>query len=466
VLVVNTNRERSPQALLPLGACCVASAAVDAGHDTRFLDLCFARRPVPIVERTCAQFQPDVVGLSIRNLDNCDFCAPRSYLCDYAEIIKAIRRSCSATIVIGGPAVSQAPQALLKRLGCQIAVAGEGERAFPALLGVLGRGGDPASVVGVFTVASQAPALNPPKDLDDLPDPRLGKWLDMRAYRAWDSPLPLQTKRGCEFDCAHCCYPALEGRAWRLRSPEWVAQQVAEASNLGLRWVEFVDSVFGWPEEHSVASCEAIARVQRKIALATLDLNPVGCTDALIEAMNAAGFTAVGVSADSGADKMLSALNKPFRRQDIASAVERLRKLKARKLWLFMIGGPGENEETVRETADFIESLPLTDLVLVTYGVRVLPNTRLRETAIAEGIISEDDPLIEPTFYFSNQIAPERARGIIAAARFPSANMVTLSDTSHGLASLPPRLFRLLGATPPFWRYVRAINRLRRLARI
>jgi len=89
--------------------------------------------------------------------------------------------------------------------------------------------------------------------------------------------------------------------------------------------------------------------------------------------MNAAGFTAVGITVESGSDTMLDSLNKGFMTEDIWRARGNLSRLNARKMWIFMLGGPGETEKTVRETAAFIESLPHSDLVMVTHGIRVLP---------------------------------------------------------------------------------------------
>jgi radical SAM superfamily enzyme YgiQ (UPF0313 family) len=144
----------------------------------------------------------------------------------------------------------------------RLAVAGEGELCFPRLLKAIADGGDAQTVPGVVSADQQSDTVPPIPiaDLASLPDPRPARWLDLRRYAAYDAAMPVQTKRGCAFKCVYCCYPLLEGHAWRLREPEWVAAQVAEARSAGLRGVEFVDSVFGFPEEHALACCEAVVR--------------------------------------------------------------------------------------------------------------------------------------------------------------------------------------------------------------
>jgi anaerobic magnesium-protoporphyrin IX monomethyl ester cyclase len=468
ILLVSTNRERSPQTIVPLGVCCVASAAEAAGHEITLLDLCFERDPTRAMTAAARSLGPDVVGFSIRNFDNCDYTSPRSYLPEIAEVVGACREACGAKIVLGGSAVSQAPEALLRTLGGDVAVVGEGEEAFPALLRALESGSDVAAVPGVVVGECSSPSrCLPEASLAAVPDPNPSRWLDLRRYRAHDAALPVQTKRGCMFDCAYCAYPLLEGREWRLREPEWVAEQVAEAPKAGLRSVDFVDSVFGLPRDHAIACCEAIARrTQGRLPLSTMDLNPLGCSSDLVQAMNAAGFSAVGISAESGSDAMLASLRKGFASDDLRRAAANVRALDAARLWVFMLGGPAETEATVRETARFIGELSHSDLVMVTHGLRVLPGTALRARLVDEGTLEPDVDLSQPVFYHSPHVTPERSAAILRECGFPPCNVVTLTDGGHRLAPMVQRVASMLGVRPPFWRYLPAINRARRLLRV
>jgi len=120
--------------VLPLGACCIASAAEAAGNDVRFLDLTFRPHPEAAVSEDIKCFEPDVIGISVRNLDNCDYLHPHSYLPEIRKIVEACRSASRAVIVAGGAAVGLASEMIAGYLGCDLAVAGEGETAFPLLL--------------------------------------------------------------------------------------------------------------------------------------------------------------------------------------------------------------------------------------------------------------------------------------------------------------------------------------------
>src|SRR4051812_19263763 len=143
VLLVSANRERQPYPVVPNGLACVASALDAAGHDVRFLDLCFERDPVASVTRAIRESSPAIVGVSIRNIDNSDAIALRHYTPEGREIFAAIRKaSPHAKIIAGGAAFGVAPESLFRDFGVDYAVAGDGERASVELVNTLARGDD------------------------------------------------------------------------------------------------------------------------------------------------------------------------------------------------------------------------------------------------------------------------------------------------------------------------------------
>lgn len=464
VLVISTNRERAPQALVPAGPHLVAAAARAAGHDAEVLDLCFVRDPARAVAQALRRDPFDVIGLSIRNLDNCDACSPHSYLPYIKRIVETCRAHCAAPIVLGGSATSQVPEAMLPYLGAEFAVVGEGECPFPALLQALETGADPALVPGVASVREGAFHIEPstsPHSLNDLPRMEPRRITNLGSYRGSDATWPLQTKRGCGLRCSYCVYPLIEGSHWRLRDPDLVAEELVVARQSGLRMAELVDSVFGFPADHALACCEAAAAVDGP-PLCAMELNPGAVTPELMEGMNAARFTAVAITAESGSDTMLAALGKNYDVSQLHRASRHLRRLQAAKMWIFMLGGPGENVTTVRETVNFIDSLPATDMVFVTHGVRILPRTALQRDLIASGELAADDSLLWPTFYQSPQITPAAAEALLGQSTFPRTNRVTISDAGHPLVPVAQRVVAACRFAPPYWRHMRRLNMLRR----
>src|SRR5436190_254100 len=105
VLLVSTNRERQPYPVVPNGLACVASALDAAGYHVEFLDLCFAKDPVGTAREASQRFAPDIIGVSVRNIDNSDAIALRHYTPEARDILRELRASApKAKIIAGGAA--------------------------------------------------------------------------------------------------------------------------------------------------------------------------------------------------------------------------------------------------------------------------------------------------------------------------------------------------------------------------
>ncbi|HET7622449.1 MAG TPA: cobalamin-dependent protein, partial [Gemmatimonadaceae bacterium] len=230
VLLVSSNRERQPMPVVPNGIACVAAALDDAGYDVRVLDLCFARHPHDAARRAARDFRPDVVGLSVRNIDNSDLVALRHYTPEAVGILGALREAAPhAQVIAGGAAFGVAPASLFETLGVDYAVAGDGERATVAIMDSLAAGRTPGAIPGVVRRDGQKIELTPAgggaapdTSLDSLPATHMQRWLDLRAYERRGGTVPIQTKRGCVFKCIYCTYLNVEGWGYRLRDPEAV----------------------------------------------------------------------------------------------------------------------------------------------------------------------------------------------------------------------------------------------------
>src|SRR3954464_1251985 len=93
VLLVSTNRERQPYPVVPNGLACIASALDAAGHDVSFLDLCFASDPIATARKAAKAFNPEIIGVSVRNIDNSDAIALRHYTPEARDVLGALRQA-------------------------------------------------------------------------------------------------------------------------------------------------------------------------------------------------------------------------------------------------------------------------------------------------------------------------------------------------------------------------------------
>lgn len=346
VLLVSTNREQLPSLVVPIGALSVAAATRDAAaaHAVEVVDLCFEDDPFAALSGAIARARPDVIGLSVRNLRDNGYTRAHVLAEYHAALGRTIRAATDAPVILGGAAVTLQPRAMLERVGARHAVVGEGERAFPALLDALARGERPDAIVQ----ATPAPLDELPRPAFELADPR---------YAALEGTLPLQTKRGCQFHCAYCDYPDLEGRAVRTRAPFEVARDFARLSaEGGAAHVFIVDSVFNAPPAHARAICDALIAQGNRLPWSCY-ASPAGLDDALVAKMAASGCVGVELGTDAGTEAGLRRLRKPF---DLA-AVRRVRaSFRAHGLadcHSFVLGAEGETPDEALEALAFVEAL-------------------------------------------------------------------------------------------------------------
>jgi len=468
VLLVSANRERQPMPVLPNGLACVASALDAAGHDVRVADLCFARDPIAAARRAARAFRPDVVGVSVRNIDNSDSIALRHYTPEAAAVLAALREAApGATVLAGGAAFGVAPESLFRELGVDYAVAGDGERAATALVEALAGGGAASAVPGLVHMDGARVAFNPPgedADLDALPRPRLHRWLDVPRYQRHGATVPVQTKRGCVYKCVYCTYRNVEGWGYRLRAPELVVDEMEElVREAGVRHFDFVDSTFNSPPGHAIAVCEAVVRRRLRARLETMNFTPASASPELLAAMRRAGFTSLGITAESASDPVLARLEKGFTAARVREVAERVERAGIRTLWIFLVGGPGETPATLEETLAFAAGrLGRGDAVYLTVGLRIYPGTTLHRIALEEGAVQYGDPLLAPSFYFSPALDFDAAVRRLRRFAADHPRFMFSADSRSVILPYLTRLASVLQLPRPHWRYMGLFQRVAR----
>ena len=136
-----------------------------------------------------------------------------------------------------------------------------------------------------------------------------------------------------------------------------------------------------------------------------MGINPLETSDTLFSLMNKAGFAQIDCTPDTASPAMLRNLRKNFSLEQLQECANLIRKHNVPTMWFFMLGGPGETEETVLETFSFIDHfVSEKDMVLIGEGIRIIPQTELYDIAVKQGIIEAHDPILNPVFYISPEI--------------------------------------------------------------
>lgn len=463
ILIISTNRNAYPVPVLPSGACLVAEAAERIGYRVFFLDLMFTNDPFRAVKSILGKMSFDVIGLSVRNIDNIDMGSPRNFIEELLPLIAAIRRYTKTPLVLGGASLMIMPEEIMRATGVSCAVTGDGTMVFPRLVEKLARKVPWMHLPGVASLIDGKYRINAPEPYiyRTCTGPDYGRWVNVKAYRSHLSTIPLQTKQGCRFQCVYCTYRKIEGSAYHLLDPESVAEAILRYSTSGFDDIEFVDNVFNSPYDHALAICESLIHSNHRARLQSIELNPVSFDSTLLSAMERAGFVGIGLTVESASDQVLKALRKGFTAREVIAAADVVKRNRLPCLWIFLLGGPGETRDTVRDTIRFAEKfIRPQDAALFNIGIRVYPGTELEYIARRQGVLSlPASSMLAPRFYISPDVDADWIMEQVKKSMNSHMNFMNSDSLSFPYLPQISRLGHRLGLKTPLWRYTRFIRR-------
>lgn len=399
VLLISANTEQFNMPVMPLGLACVAAAAREAGHEAVMVDLMFEMDAGEVIGKSIAEFNPECIGISVRNIDDQNSLSPVFLLDKVKEVVETCRKLSAAPVVLGGAGYSIFPEDVLSYLSADMGVEGEGDIVFPALLDRLAVHADMSDIPGLRIRGGGLRRRRIYSDnLDRLPLPATNILYSSASKNS--SPwIPVQTRRGCPLRCSYCSTPAIEGTIIRKRSPENIVDWIESWNRGGYGNFYFVDNTFNLPPVYAKKLCRTI--IERR-----LDINwwcilyPKNVDRELVELMAGAGCRQISLGFESGSERILRNLNKRFSPGEVRIISDMFKDYGIERFGFLLLGGPGENRETVERSLAFAESLSLDALKLST-GIRIYPDTALAEIAEKEGIISPRHNLLYPTFYLA-----------------------------------------------------------------
>jgi radical SAM superfamily enzyme YgiQ (UPF0313 family) len=408
VLLISANTERMNILPLPLGPAFVAAATRRAGHDVILLNLMFEGDTKSAIQDCITEFRPDVIGISVRNIDDQNMADPKFLLPPVREVVAMCRSLCNVPIVAGGAGYSIFPASALRYLGADMGIQGEGETSFPALLERLAKGAPVCGLPDLYLPGQPPPKRTFARNLDCLPLPEPGLWIPAISDRAkfW---VPVQSRRGCPLDCSFCSTRAIEGRGLRRHSPEAIVDWLEQLVSSGFTNFNFVDNTFNLPPYYAKELCRRIVERGLEVNLWCI-IYPKWIDSELMHLMARVGCREISLGFESGSDRMLRSINKRFKPEEVRTVSRMFADAGIQRRGFLLLGGPGETRESVEESLAFADSLHL-DALKITVGLRIYAETPLAATALAEGLIRPDDDLLWPRFYMVPQLRdwlPER----------------------------------------------------------
>lgn len=400
VLLISTNTLTEPYASYPIGLDYVINA-ISPPHQVKAVDMNELPDGKGLAD-ILADYVPDVVGLSIRNIDNVEETNLKTFIGEVLELINVIRQRSEGVIVLGGSGFTILPGELMDFLDADFGIIGEGER-FLFLLNALENKESVSHIPGVVT--KNGPVV--------FPEPWDGSFsrgsFPNHSYTSFylkrGGILNLQTKRGCPFRCIYCTYPLIEGRKFRFTEPEEVARTARMLQDAGARYIYMTDSTFNGSYEHSLKVALAFKKAGVSIPWGGF-FTPTTAPPDYYRVLADAGLMHVEFGTESFSNPVLASYGKPFCMDDVFASHREAIAAGLHVAHYLMLGGPGENYDTLDETLTNTDRLEKS-VFFVFNGVRIYPYTALYEIARNEGQIDGSWSPIEPKFYWSQELQRE-----------------------------------------------------------
>ena len=411
IALVNSNRIQPPVA--PIGLEYVAEALSTAGHEVSILDLCWASDPDVAVCSFLTGTRPNLVGVTLRNTDDCAFTSRQSFLAGFAALVSTIRAHLECPVVLGGVGFSVMPEQVLDLAGADLGVWGDGEFALVDLANRLEAQQECCDVPGLMWRLDGQWQRNPPgrPSLSELP-PMTRRRIDNQRYFREGGQAGIETKRGCPGQCIYCADPLAKGTRTRTRPPADVVHELRSLLEQGIDHIHTCDSEFNLPAWHAEEVCQEIVSAGLGDRLCWYAYcAPRPFSRELAELMRRAGCAGINFGADHGDDSMLRWLRRGFTSQDILAAARYCREVGIPVMLDLLFGSPGETSESIVRTIELMR-LAQPDQVGIALGVRIYPGTEIAGMmagmAMSEGLVGGDG-LLEPLFFLEPAIASTAA---------------------------------------------------------
>jgi len=326
------------------------------GHNVRIADLMVESDPFTAYQSILESFRPEYVGIT--------FTTPLFHeAADLARMAHEILPGC--TTIAGGIHSSTLPRESIEEGSFDLVVLGEGERTLAEICSgtaiqdvkgiAFGKGGD-------FTVTPQRQLI---ADLDELPLPAWELY-DLTLYRSphiasRKNPVGyMETNRGCNHHCTFCSQ-RIFGHSIRSKSTRRVIDEMFRMLELGFNDIHIKDDNFTADIEQAKETCRLLIseKFPAPWALPT-GVNVEDVDAEFFSLAKEAGCYQISFGIESGVPEVLSAVNKHQSLQKIREAVEMAHRADLETVGFFMMGLPGDTEETMKRSIRFAQSLPLT----------------------------------------------------------------------------------------------------------
>jgi len=376
VALVRVSSYQSWYRLPSIGLSYLAAALEREGIDLKIFDARYFYMSDGDLVDEVQRYSPEVIGLT----------AMTHEIKRTAAIAGTLKEKLEVPIVIGGCHITAIPTRTLEEFpAIDYAVIGEGENTLLDIIKCLNGNKKIEDVKGVAYRSGGRIVLNEAResivDLDSLPFPAYHRYFTKgrKSLSGRNAYYQLLTSRGCPFDCAFCM--RVLGKTVRRRSADSIIDEIDFAVRVyGAHTINFADEVFLFNNRKTKEILNRFIErgIPKRVRWAGLTRSDLVDRE-LVNLAKRAGCYRLEIGVESGNDEILRRIGKNTNVEQIRSAVRIIKDGGLRTASFYILGHPGEDEETVGQTINLAADLN-TDTIAV--GIMVpYPGTRVSEWA-------------------------------------------------------------------------------------
>lgn len=400
------------------GLACLGAVALEAGANVAIVEAAAGNLALPEARERILSHTPDLLGLSATT-------SGIEAAAELASQVKQARPAC--TVLIGGCHATALPgETLAAYPGFDMVVMREGERTLAEVIRETWRGAVPVTgVPGTAERCDGAVRINEPRELiDNLDCLPLPAWQLLDGFPRAFRPSPARLRRwpcasvvltrGCPNRCTFCDRSVF-GRQCRAYSPGYAVKMIRDLRDrFGVREILIEDDTFIISRARVTEFCDRLLAENLDITWSCLG-RADRVTPELLAHMRKAGCWHIAYGIESGDPGILAQVNKNLDIEQIYNALQWSRTAGLRTKGFFMVGFPGETQDSIDATRRLAVSLPLDDISVMLLAP--FPGCELYATAHQAGTFDCDwrkmttiEPVFVPEGFTRRDLEDARAR--------------------------------------------------------
>ena len=371
-----------------LGLAYIAAVLEAERHAVRIIDIDAEALTHENLGKIIGSEKPDMVGIT----------ATTPVFYSALKMAEIVRKNSSAYTVIGGIHATLMPVECAESSFIDFVVVGEGEKTIIELVNSILNKSDFANIKGLTYKKGkeiiQNEAREPIQDLDAIPFParhlfKNQKYTYPDALRYPASPII--TSRGCPGNCTFCTAKFLHGKRFRCRSAENVLDEIESLiKDYGVREIHIWDDNFITNRNRVFAFRDGI--IKRNINVLFSFPNGIRAdfiNRDILKALRDFGTYSVAIGVESGNQNILDMIQKGIKLEQIENAFKLAKEMKLETWGFFLLGLPGEDKNTMKDTIDF--AIKLDPDIAKFHVLKPFPKSVVYEQLKEQGLIVDEN---------------------------------------------------------------------------